>query len=201
MLEQLIELDKKIFLFFNSFYTPWLDSIMIFSTQTFAWLPLYVFLLYLIIKNYKKESWIILLGIFITILLADQITSSIMKPFFARLRPSHEPTLTGLIHLAKNWNGEIYTGGKYGFASSHAATTFGAATFFFLLFRSTKTWIGWLFLWASFMTYTRIYLGVHYPGDILAGGIVGVLAGISGFQIQKRLKRIVEKRKNLPERN
>ncbi len=193
MLDQLIELDKKVLLFLNSFHTSWLDPIVLFSTQTFAWLPLYLFLLYLIIKEYGKESWIVLLGIVLTIVLANEITSSLMKPYFERLRPSLEPSLKGLVHLVDG-----YKGGKFGFASSHAANTFGVATFFFLLFKTTKKWIGWLFLWAVAMTYTRIYLGVHYPGDILVGGIIGVLAGITGFKFQKWLNRYVAKRKTPP---
>jgi len=195
MLDQLIELDKKLLVFLNSFHAPWLDPIVYFSTQTLAWLPLYILLLYLIIKEYKKESWIILLGVVLTILLADQFTTSFMKPYFERPRPSHEPTLQGLVHLVNRFNGEIYSGGQYGFASSHAANTFGTATFFFLLFKTKKKWIGWLFLWAATMSYTRIYLGVHYPGDILVGGIVGVLSGISGFKFQKWLGQYVAKRK------
>ncbi len=193
MLDQLIELDKKVLLFLNSFHTPWLDPIVLFSTQTFAWLPLYLFLLYLIIKEYKKESWIVLLGIILTIVLANEITSSLMKPYFERLRPSLEPSLQGLVHLVDG-----YKGGKFGFASSHAANTFGVATFFFLIFKTTKKWIGWLFLWAVSMTYTRIYLGVHYPGDILVGGMIGVLAGITGFKFQKWLNEYVAKRKTPP---
>lgn len=193
MLDQLIEFDKKVLLFLNSFHAPWLDPIVLFSTQTFAWLPLYLFLLYLIIKEYRKESWIVLLGIVLTIVLANEITSSLMKPYFERLRPSLEPGLQGLVHLVDGYKGK-----KFGFASSHAANTFGAATFFFLLFRTTKKWIGWLFLWAVTMTYTRIYLGVHYPGDILVGGMIGVLAGITGFKFQKWLKDYVVKRKTPP---
>jgi undecaprenyl-diphosphatase len=145
--------------------------------------------LYLVIKEYKKESWIILLGIAITILLADQITASFMKPYFARLRPSREPTLQGLIHIVKG-----YTGGQFGFASSHAANTFGTATFFFLAFGKTKRWIIWLFVWAAFMTYTRIYLGVHYPGDILVGGIVGMICGWVGFKCSGWMRRWYEKK-------
>lgn len=193
MLDQLIELDKKVLLFLNSFHAPWLDPIVLFLTQTLAWLPLYLFLLFLIIEEYRKESWIVLLGIVLTIVLADEITSSLMKPYFERLRPSNEPSLQGLLHLVDG-----YKGGKFGFASSHAANTFGVATFFFLLFRPTKKWIGWLFLWAITMTYTRIYLGVHYPGDILVGGMIGVLAGITGFKFQKWLKGYVAKRKTPP---
>ena len=193
MLDQLIEFDKKVLIYLNSFHTPWLDPIVLFSTQTLAWLPLYLFLLYLIIKEYRKKSWIVLLGIVLAIVLANEITSSLMKPYFQRLRPSNEPSLQGLIHLVDG-----YKGGKFGFASSHAANTFGVATFFFLLFKTTKKWIGWLFLWAVAMTYTRIYLGVHYPGDILVGGMIGVLAGITGFRFQKWLNEYLAKRKTPP---
>lgn len=191
-MEKLIELDKELLLFLNSIHTPWLDPVMLFITHTLTWLPLYLFLLYLVIKEYKKDCWTVLLGITLTIVLADQITSGLMKPYFARLRPSQEPTLAGLVHLV-----EGYKGGLYGFASSHAANTLGTATFFFLVFRETKTWIKWLFLWAVVMTYTRIYLGVHYPGDILVGGIIGVTSGWAGYKLYQWLKALVDRRRAL----
>lgn len=190
MIDRLIEFDKELLRFLNSYHTPWLDPVMLFLTETLAWLPLYVFLLYLVIKEYKKESWIILLGIALTILLADQITASIMKPYFARLRPSREPTLEGLIHLVQG-----YTGGQFGFASSHAANTFGTATFFYLVFGNTKRWMIWLFVWAAFMTYTRIYLGVHYPGDVIIGGAVGMICGWLGFKSTQWITLWAEKRR------
>lgn len=180
MLESLIELDKEALLFFNSFHTAWLDPIMFWITKTFFWLPLYGFLLFLVIKHFKKDSWIVLIGIAITILLADQITSSFMKPFFARLRPSREPSLQGLVYLV---NG--YTGGKYGFASSHAANTFATALFFWLLFKDRYRWLWVLFVWAVVMTYSRIYLGVHYPGDIVVGMLIGFGAAFTGYKIQR----------------
>lgn len=192
-MDKLIELDKDLLLFFNGFHADWLDPFILFLTETLAWLPLYLFLLYLIVKTYRKESWIALLGIIITIVLADQITASLMKPFFERLRPSREPGLVGLVHLV---NG--YTGGLYGFASSHAANTFGTATFFWLLFHDTKKWIVWLFPWAIFLTYTRIYLGVHYPGDILAGGIVGATSGWIGYKVFLKVKSWNDKRVATP---
>jgi len=190
MIDQLIEYDKELLRLLNGYHTPWLDPVMLILTETLAWLPLYVFMLYLVIKEYKKESWIVLLGIAITILLADQITASIMKPYFARLRPSREPTLEGLIHLVKG-----YRGGQFGFASSHAANTFGVATFFFLLFRNTKPLVIWLFVWAAFMTYTRIYLGVHYPGDVLVGAFVGMICGWASFKLSEWLRNWDEKRR------
>lgn len=188
MLEHLLELDKEIFIHLNGYHNPFWDSVMVLITDKLVWLPLYAYLLYLIFKDYGKEGWIIAAGIILTIVLADQITSSIMKPYFARLRPSHEPTLQSVIHLVDN-----YKGGKYGFASSHAANTFGIAAFLFLLFRETRKWIITLFAWAAVVTYSRIYLGVHYPGDILAGAIIGILSAFLGFYFYKWLNRILKK--------
>ncbi|MCI0750908.1 MAG: phosphatase PAP2 family protein [Flammeovirgaceae bacterium] len=181
-MEAIIELDKKLLLFLNSFHADWLDPIILYVTKTFFWLPLYLFLLYLVIKNYKKYSWIPLLGIALTITMTDRITSGFMKPYFKRLRPSQDPDLEGLVRLVDN-----YKGGLYGFASSHAANTFATAIFFFLLFRNNYKWMWLLFVWAIGMTYTRIYLGVHYPGDILVGGMLGMLCGWIGFTISNKL--------------
>ena len=178
LLKELLELDREWLLHVNHMNTPWLDPVMYWITKTLFWLPLYLYLFYLIYKNYKKESWMVFIGLVITIVLADQITSSIMKPYFARLRPSQEPSLRELLHLVNN-----YTGGRYGFASSHAANTFGAATFCWLIFRLRYRWIGLLFLWATVMTYSRLYLGVHYPGDILVGALVGILSALAGYLV------------------
>ena len=131
-----------------------------------------------------------MVGITLTIVLADQITSTLMKPYFARLRPSHEPLLQSLIHIVDG-----YKGAKYGFASSHAANTFGAATFFFLLLRKNYKWIGLIFLWAAVATYSRIYLGVHYPGDIVVGGFVGALAGYGSFALFRLAKARIDNRR------
>ena len=181
-MQTLLDLDKRLFLFLNGLHHPFLDPIMFYTTETFFWLPLYLFLIFLIFKNYRKDAWFILIGAAITILLADQITSSFMKPFFARLRPSQDPSLQGLVHIVNN-----YRGGQHGFASSHAANTFGTAIFVWLVLRSFYPQVGWIFIWATFMTYTRIYLGVHYPGDIIVGAIIGLACGWIGFQLSKWL--------------
>jgi undecaprenyl-diphosphatase len=190
MIDKLIELDKELLLFFNGHNLPWLDPVMLFMTETFVWLPLYLFLIYLIVRDYKKEAWTVLIGVAVTILLSDQITSSLMKPYFARLRPSQDPLMEGLVHLV---NG--YKGGKYGFASSHAANTFGTATFFWLLFGTKRKWVMVLFLWAALMTYTRLYLGVHYPGDILVGSLIGVLSGVAGYRAHVWLAKLTDKKR------
>src|SRR5688572_21097640 len=145
MFDFLLELDKELFLFLNNLHTPWLDPIMLGVSKTIFWLPLYGFLLYFIIKYYKKDTWIILIGIVLAIFLSDQITSSLMKPFFMRLRPSRDPLLEGMVHIV---NG--YRGGIYGFASSHAANTFAISVFMWLALKTHSRLIILLFGWAIF---------------------------------------------------
>ena len=122
--------------------------------------------------------------------MTDQFTSGLMKPFFERLRPSHEPALEGMVHMVSG-----YSGGKYGFASSHAANTFGIAMFLSCLLKVEKPWINWLFLWAALVSYTRIYLGVHYPGDIIVGALIGVAFGWLVFKLYIRTTLLIENRR------
>ena len=190
MIDAIIELDKQLFLILNGMHANWLDPIMELSSKTVASMPLYGFLLYQIFRVHKQKSWEILLSIGLLILMTDQFTSGLMKPFFERPRPSHEPTLQGMVHIV---NG--YSGGNYGFASSHAANTFGIAMFLSCLFKRQKPWINWLFLWAAFVSYTRIYLGVHYPGDIIIGALIGLLFAWLVFKLYTHTRLLVEKRR------
>src|SRR5882672_2686364 len=93
---KIFEWDERLFLWLNSFHAPWLDPVMLLITNTAFWIPLFIIVIYLIFKNYKNESWLIFAGVVLAILLADRLTSGLMKPYFARLRPSHEPGLEGL---------------------------------------------------------------------------------------------------------
>lgn len=189
-MEDLLELDRKIFLELNSsFRDPWLDQLMMFMTTTAAWIPLYLFLIYLLIRNYRKQTWLILIAIGLTILFADQFTSSVMKPFFERLRPSHEPSIAERVFIV-----DEYRGGKFGFASSHAANTFGIATLMWVALKVYRPWIALLFLWPLTVGYTRIYLGVHYPGDIVGGFFVGFVSALAALFIMTLVKNFLERR-------
>ena len=172
-IQQLIELDKEVLLTLNGNHSLFWDGFMWTVTKTITWIPVAVALLYLIFKNNKlKQAATILLSLALCITLADQITSGLCKPFFARYRPAQDPELMYLVHIV---NG--YRGGLYGFMSSHAANTFAVAMFVSLLVRNWKMTL-MTFSWAIIASYSRIYLGVHYPGDILCGALVGIIVAI-----------------------
>jgi undecaprenyl-diphosphatase len=183
-MEQLLKLDEQLFLWLNGIHSPWLDPIMAILTKTQSWVPLYLLLIYLIIKQYKKNSWICLVALTLVVLMTDQVTASIMKPYFERLRPSHEPSLASVIHLVDNQKG-----GQFGFASSHAANTFGVAMFVWLSLKKSNKFIWLIFAWSIVMSYSRIYLGLHYPGDILVGASIGLL---TGWAFSKAVQKLME---------
>lgn len=185
MLEKISKWDEALFLWLNQHHSDFMDPIMYYSTRTFPWIPLYVFLIFLVWKAYGKQGWWVILGVLLSILFADQIASGLMKPFFERLRPCHEVLLNGMVHNYGN------CGGKYGFASSHAANSFAIATSMYLGLSFKYPAVKWLFLWAIFFSYTRIYLGVHYPGDILVGAFVGLISGLAAFHIFRFIYNLI----------
>ena len=183
MLEKIIEWDEQLFLYLNAYRADWLDPIMLALTGSAIWIPLYIFIMYMAFREFGKGTFWVLVGIGIAILLADQGTSSVMKPYFGRLRPCHDA----------RWEDQIYNykhcGGMYGFASSHASNGFAVATYFALVFYRRVKGFGLLFLWAAMFAYTRVYLGVHYPLDIIVGGFVGMLSALIGYLISEYLKK------------
>ncbi len=188
MIEQLLELDKFLLLFINGFHADYWDSFFWLFTQKETWIPLYIGILYLIIKTKKTEATWIIVGLLLMFFLADQASSSILKPLVARLRPSHEPSLEGFVHLVNE-----YKGGRFGFVSSHAANSFGLALFTSILFRKKKYSFA-IFLWAGINAYSRMYLGVHYPADIIGGIIIGFFAVWPSILLLKRFQPVVFKR-------
>lgn len=171
-------IDRSIFFVINGNYNLILDSVMWQISHQLIWIPLYAFfLIYAYKKLNKKELIYFLLSIGFCFLLADQISVHGFKEVFQRYRPSHNLEIKHLVHSYKKSNGEVYFGGLYGFVSSHAANFFALSTFLYLVFRTySKYWI-LLFLWALIIIYSRIYLGVHYPSDVIAGAILGSIIG------------------------
>ena len=175
LFESLLLLDKNLFLAINGFHSSFWDGVMFGISAKFTWVPLYVAVLAVIIKNWKRESIWLVIALVGCIIISDQIASGLIKELVQRLRPSHAPELRNMVHLV---NG--YSGGQFGFVSSHAANTFGFAFLSSTLFKNRK-YTSVIFCWAVLVSYSRMYLGVHYPLDILGGALVGVLAALACY--------------------
>lgn len=174
-------IDSRLFLFLNGLHTGWLDTVMVAITEMWPWIPIYILLLFLVFKQYGKRGWWILLAVAVVILCSDQLSAHVCKPLFHRLRPCFNPELEGLVHLPKG-----LPGGKYGFVSSHAANTFAIATFLTAALRKGYRSVGWwIFAWAILSSYSRIYIGVHYPGDVVGGAALGILVGFIIWRLMK----------------
>jgi len=190
MLESLKSLDIQLFFFLNGLHSAFFDIPMYWASNIFFWFPLYVFILALIIKTYGKKSILIIISIAFLITLSDQISSHLIKETLVkRLRPSHEPSYQGLIHLSA-----AGSGGTYGFISGHSTNAFALATFLFFLFNKRYIWFNWIMLFCAILvSYSRIYNGVHYPSDVLGGAIVGVLLGWSIFKLYALVSNFIYK--------
>ncbi len=170
MREALNQLDTDLFLWLNGHYAPWLDPVMVFVTGRNSWFPFYALLIGWLIYRYRRQALWYVLTLAAAVALSDQTASALLKPLTLRLRPCHVPALQPLIHPV------LECGGRYGFASSHAANTFALATGLWLLIGRQYPPTKGLFLWAIIVSYSRIYVGAHYPLDVLAGAGVGTLA-------------------------
>lgn len=174
--------DTNLFLFINGLHAPFFDSFMFAVSEKLIWIPLYISVLFVLVKCWKKEAIWLIIAFVLCIVISDQISSGLIKHFVQRLRPSHADDLKGLVHLVNS-----YSGGKFGFVSSHASNAFGFALLSSLIFkRKIFTWF--IFIWAVITAYSRIYLGVHYPLDVLGGIIVGVLVALVCYWTIKKLR-------------
>ena len=176
-----MNLDLDILYWINGHHTAWLDSLMWTVSRAATWIPLYVLLVGLVIYRFRnwKQILMIFLAFGIAVGLSDYTCSGILKPLVCRLRPTHEPAIDPL-HLVRG-----YTGGLYGFCSSHAANTMSVALLFCLLFKNKTATIG-LMTWVAANSYSRVYLGAHYPSDILVGWLIGAWWSCLAFAALQR---------------
>ncbi|WP_165041692.1 phosphatase PAP2 family protein [Dysgonomonas sp. ZJ709] len=172
LVEKLLPIERNYFLWLNEHHSPYWDNFMELYSGKIVWLPLVIVVLIVYIYKIKwKEALVLILCGALVGVLCDQISSSFIKPFFERYRPTHHPDFKDLVSVVRG-----YRGGRLGFVSSHAANGFGIVAFTSLLFKYRPYTI-FAIVWASITCYSRIYLGVHFITDILGGIVLGVLAG------------------------
>jgi len=180
MLEKLMQTDQQALLWLNSHHSPVWDSIMFHISGRPEWIPFYAVILGFLTWKYRWKTLWILLAVIILITLSDQF-ANLLKSGVQRPRPCKDPEIRHLVHLVNN-----YCGGAFGFVSGHAANSFALATLVSLLFR--RCWVtSGMLVWAAIVSYSRIYLGVHYPGDVLGGAVLGALLGLAVYYGVKRL--------------
>ena len=177
----MIQLDEQLFLFLNSLGSSTWDGFWLFMTNKYNMIPLYLFLLIYSFKyiGWKKGLWFVL-TIALLISCTDQ-TTNLFKDGFERLRPCHDPDIAPLMRLVKD-----SCGGLYGFFSGHASNSFALAVFFITFFKTISPTMRWLLLWAAIVAYSRVYVGVHYPIDIISGAFFGSLIGFFFASIARR---------------
>lgn len=180
MIEQLANIDTELFLYLNNLGTTTWDAFWMFYTTKFYWIPLYAVLLFLIFKMPNPKIFILTIVIIaLMILFTDQVTNLFKKILVMRLRPCHEPSLEGLVRLVKP-----HCGGKFGYFSGHASNSMAVAVFTgFMLRYRFKYILHFLIVWSIGMGYSRIYIGVHYPLDVLSGWIFGGLSGYMFYRL------------------
>lgn len=182
MIEFLNQLDTSVFLFFNSLHTPFFDRFMMLCTGKFIWIPMYATILYILLKSFRPRMVVVYIAaIALAITLTDQTCASIIRPLVERLRPSNpDNPLSAYVHIV---NG--YRAGSYGFPSCHAGNSFALAVFMGCLIGRPR-FVMFIFGWAVLNSYSRLYLGVHYPGDLLVGGIIGSLFGFLCYRVTRK---------------
>lgn len=189
MLESVIDWDYHLFSLINGSGPGIIDHFMILLSDKYIWIPLYLWIIYKLTERFEHRILWVLIPMVLAIAMSDQITSSFMKPFFERLRPCRDPMLSDSVIIVSR------CGGKFGFASSHAANTMALASLCWLYFRNRFTWV--LFGWAILVGLSRIYLGVHFPGDVVVGGLVGIIASVICYILMKSIFSILFKNQSL----
>lgn len=172
-METLLRWDTDFFLFLNGLRTDWGDVFWYYVSQIWIWIPLYLFIIWCLAQKFKRRAWVVVPLFFLMIFFTDQ-TCNLLKNTVQRQRPSHTEAIEDEIHLVQKPDGTYYYGGKYGFPSAHAANSMALAFAVFVFLGRRKKWVLPIMIgWSLLLAYSRIYLGVHYPLDVLTGFLVG----------------------------
>ena len=184
MMDKIEQIDRALLLWINSHNSPFFDTFMWQVSHQFIWVPIYLFFLIYAFKKLELKQFIFfIIGVSLCFLFADRISVMAFKDVFMRYRPTHNLDIKDLIHTYINSNGDEYRGGMYGFVSSHATNFLALSTFLFLNFKKYSKWWNLIWVWALLIIYSRMYLGVHYPLDIIGGTILGITIGWSIYKL------------------
>lgn len=187
-IQRLIDIDKQLMLALNGSDSLYMDGVMKIYTTTMVWMPVALILLFIVLRNNTPRiSLLVVLSVALTVVASDQVSSEFIKPLVGRLRPSLDPEFMHLIDTFNN-----YRSGSYSFTSSHACNSFAIAIFISMLIRNKALSLT-MIAWASINSYSRIYLGVHFPGDILCGAILGTIIGTITYAIYKYVHGKIER--------
>lgn len=182
MLETLQDLDQQLLLSLNGLHSPFWDNFMWIVSAKLTWVPMYAALLFVLCRNFNtKMTLFLFVVISLTIVYADQVCATVIRPYVERMRPSNPNNpLSEFVHILHDKRG-----GRYGFPSCHAANSFGLA-FIIMLLLKQRILTAFLLGWAVLNSYSRIYLGVHYPGDLLAGTVVGLTGALLLYWLYRK---------------
>ncbi|WP_417368239.1 phosphatase PAP2 family protein [Flavobacterium beibuense] len=189
MLDSLIELDKNLLIYLNSLGTPAFDSFWLFITKQLNWIPVFIFLLYLAFKNLGwRNTVLVIIMLSLLITLTDQ-TTNLFKNTVQRLRPLNNPDIAGFVRGFK------YSS-SYSFFSGHASNSMACAFFLYHVLKPHVKHMWIIFLWPLIFAYSRIYLALHYPGDILSGFVWGIFTSSLLLMLYRSLRKLLPENKH-----